>query len=105
MSNPLSLAATPPVPWVLPQECLVRLGDRVERGQILGRLVDRELRVQLTLLKAEAESDIAIRLAESRRNELTQKLARIEKLRTKVHGYASEEEYDPSGSRLKPRGL
>ncbi len=79
--------------WPL-QDCLVRLGDRVKAGQVIGRLVDRELRTQLALLKAEAESDIAIRLAESRRTELTLKLARIEKLRTKAHGYASEEEYD-----------
>ncbi len=76
------------------QDCLVRLGDRVKAGQVLGRLADRELRVQLALRKAEADSDIEVRLAESRRNELKQKVKRVELLRNQVRGYTSEEEYD-----------
>ncbi len=75
-------------------ECLVRLGDRVKAGQVLGRLADRELRTQLARLKVEAQSDIEIRLAEAKRNELIHKLKRIEKLRGKSQGYASDEEYE-----------
>jgi HlyD family secretion protein len=79
--------------WPL-QECLVHLGDRVKEGQVIGRLADRELRIQLALLKAQAESEIEVRLAESKRNELTVKLKRIQKLRDRIIGYTSEEEYD-----------
>ena len=77
------------------RECLVRLGDRVKAGQVLGRLADRELRTQLARLKVEAQSDIEIRLAEARRDELIHKLKRIEKLRGKSQGgYVSDEEYE-----------
>jgi RND family efflux transporter MFP subunit len=77
------------------QDCLVRLGDRVKAGQVIGRLVDRELRVQLALRRAEAESDIEVRLAESRRKELAQKMRRIEKLRNNPKGgYVSDEEHE-----------
>jgi RND family efflux transporter MFP subunit len=76
------------------QESLVRLGDRVKSGQVLGRLVDRELQTQLAVLRAQAESDIEIRLAESQRSELVHKLKRTERLRDNSRGYASEEEYD-----------
>ena len=63
------------------QDSLVRLGDHVNAGQVIGRIFDRDLRVQGALRKAESESDIDVRLAESKRNELAQKLKRIEKLR------------------------
>ncbi len=76
------------------QDCLVQLGDRVKAGQVLGRLFDRELRVQFALRTAEAESDIQVRVALSKRDELAHKLKRIEKLRTNGQVYASEEEHE-----------
>jgi HlyD family secretion protein len=76
------------------QDSLVRLGDHVTKGQVLGRVFDRDLRVQLLRRKAEAASDIDIRLAESKRNELAHKLRRIEKLRGNAQPYASDEEYE-----------
>ena len=76
------------------QDSLVRLGDHVKAGQVIGRVFDRDLRAQVSLRTAEAESDIDVRLSESKRNELAQKLKRIEKLRANAQPYASEEEYE-----------
>jgi RND family efflux transporter MFP subunit len=76
------------------QDSLVRLGDHVKAGQVIGRVFDRDLRVQVSLRTTEAESDIDVRLAESKRNELAQKLKRIEKLRGNAHPYASDEEFE-----------
>jgi RND family efflux transporter MFP subunit len=76
------------------QDSLVRLGDHVNAGQVIGRVFDRDLKVQVTLRKAESESDIDVRLAESKRNELAQKLKRIEKLRGNAQLYVSDEEYE-----------
>jgi cobalt-zinc-cadmium efflux system membrane fusion protein len=47
-------------------EMLVKPGDRVKAGQVLGRLFDAELRAELELRRAEAESDIEIRLGEAK---------------------------------------
>src|SRR5579884_1898093 len=47
-------------------ECLVREGDHVEAGQVLGRLRDADLRAELELRKAEAAGDVVVRLAEAR---------------------------------------
>jgi RND family efflux transporter MFP subunit len=87
------------------QDCLVLLGDQVKAGQVLARLADRELRVQLATLKAEAESDIEIRLAESKRNETVHKMRRVDRLRGKGQGYASEEEYDGARAQLESAEL
>jgi HlyD family secretion protein len=76
------------------QDSLVRLGDHVIAGQVIGRVFDRDLQVQVALRKAESESDIEVRLAESKRNELAQKLKRIEKLRANAQPYASDEEHE-----------
>jgi RND family efflux transporter MFP subunit len=76
------------------QDSLVRLGDHVKAGQVIGRVFDRDLRVQVALRKAESDSDIEVRLAEAKRNELAQKLKRIEKLRGHAQPYASDEEYE-----------
>src|SRR4051794_17987790 len=38
------------------QDCLVRPGDRVKAGQVLGRLQDQEAQAELDLRIAEAES-------------------------------------------------
>jgi cobalt-zinc-cadmium efflux system membrane fusion protein len=47
-------------------EMLVRPGDRVKGGQVLGRLFDSELRAELELRRAEAENDTDIRLGEAK---------------------------------------
>jgi RND family efflux transporter MFP subunit len=47
-------------------EMLVKPGDQVTVGQVLGRLFDAELRAELDLRRAEAESDIEIRLGEAK---------------------------------------
>lgn len=48
------------------QDCLVRPGDRVKAGQLLGRLQDEDVRAEVRLREAEASSDIEVRLAEAR---------------------------------------
>jgi cobalt-zinc-cadmium efflux system membrane fusion protein len=47
-------------------EMLVKPGDQVRAGQVLGRLFDIELRAELELRRAEAESDTDIRLGEAK---------------------------------------
>jgi RND family efflux transporter MFP subunit len=47
-------------------EMLVKAGDRVNAGQVLGRLFDSELRADLELRRAEAENDTDIRLGEAK---------------------------------------
>jgi cobalt-zinc-cadmium efflux system membrane fusion protein len=47
-------------------EMLVKPGDRVKAGQVLGRLFDADLRADLELRRAEAASDIDIRLGEAK---------------------------------------
>jgi cobalt-zinc-cadmium efflux system membrane fusion protein len=47
-------------------EMLVKPGDRVKAGQVLGRLFDAELRAELELRRTEAQSDIEIRLGEAK---------------------------------------
>jgi len=47
-------------------EVLVKPGDRVKAGQVLGRLFDAELRAELDLRRAEAENDTDIRLGEAK---------------------------------------
>jgi hypothetical protein len=71
------------------QDSLVRLGDHVNAGQVIGRIFDRDLQVQVALRRAESESDIDVRLAESKRNESALKLKRIEKLRRNAQPYVS----------------
>lgn len=62
-------------PGVL-QDCLVRPGDRVRAKQVLGRLADGDVRAELALKKAEAESDIEIRLSRAKHAQAIGKLKR-----------------------------
>ena len=48
------------------QDCLVRLGDRVKAGQVLGRLQDEDVKSEVRLREAEASSDVEVRLSEAR---------------------------------------
>jgi RND family efflux transporter MFP subunit len=72
------------------QDCLVRRGDRVEPGQVLGRVADAELRAELELRAAQAEADIDIRVCEARLAQAQNKLQRSETLQRRV--YVSVEE-------------
>jgi RND family efflux transporter MFP subunit len=48
------------------QECAVEPGSHVKAGQVLGRLVDADVRAELQLRELEANSDIDIRLSENK---------------------------------------
>jgi RND family efflux transporter MFP subunit len=72
------------------QDCLVRLGDRVKAGQVLGRVMDREIRAELDLRTAEAENDVDVRVNEARYAEALNKLKRSEALQKRV--FVSTEE-------------
>ena len=61
-------------------EVLVKPGDRVKAGQVLGRLFDAELRAELDLRRAEAENDTDIRLGEAKRALALNKLKASETL-------------------------
>ena len=54
-----------PLPGIL-QDCLVQAGDRVNAGQVLGRIQDREARAEMELRRVQAESDIEVRLNEAK---------------------------------------
>ncbi len=62
------------------QDCLVKPGDRVKAGQVLGRLYDSDLRIDLELKAAEAENDLEIRVSESRSALASSKLKAAESL-------------------------
>ena len=48
------------------QDCLVRTGERVKADQVLGRLQNRDITVEMSLRKAESENALDIRLGENR---------------------------------------
>ena len=75
------------------QECNVQLGDKVKAGQVLGRLGDGELRARLALLEEVANSDIDVRVAESKMKEAGQILKRLENLRQRSKSYITDDEY------------
>lgn len=74
------------------QDCYVRPGDRVEAGQVLGRVMDRDVRAELELRTAEAENDINVRVNEAKYAEAMNRLKRSESLRKRT--FVSTEEID-----------
>ena len=58
------------------RECLVEPGDRVEAGQVLGRLRDDEARAEVQLRELEAKSDIDVRLNEAKKSQADNKMTR-----------------------------
>jgi RND family efflux transporter MFP subunit len=48
------------------KECFVEPGSEVKEGQVLGRLVDADVRAELQLRELEAGSDIDIRLSQNK---------------------------------------
>lgn len=71
-------------------ECLVEPGDRVKRGQVLGRLRDDQARAELELRSAEARDDVEVRLNEAKRAHAMGRLRVSESLRSR--GALSREE-------------
>lgn len=48
--------------WGFLQDCFVKPGDRVKADQILGRLFDKDIRAEMELHAAQADTDIEVRL-------------------------------------------
>ena len=48
------------------QDCLVRRGDRVKAGQVLGRVMDRDIRAELDLRTAEADNLLAVHINQAK---------------------------------------
>ena len=71
-------------------EVRVKVGDSVKAGQVLGRLVDGDIRADLEIRAAEAESDLGIRLCETRLAASQSRLRRSEKLGRQVMISADE---------------
>jgi multidrug efflux pump subunit AcrA (membrane-fusion protein) len=74
------------------QDCLVQLGDRVKAGQVLGRIADREIKVELDLRTAEAENLIDLHISETRGDQAQNRLKRTEKLQKRNTTYVPAEE-------------
>jgi RND family efflux transporter MFP subunit len=74
------------------QDCLVAPGDRIEAGQILGRLQDDEVRAELKLREMAAGSDIQVRLSLAKEAESRNRLARTAALIRR--NASSQEEYN-----------
>ena len=62
------------------QDCLVKPGDKVVAGQVLGRLHDQDLRAELELRAVESENDIDIRLNDAKHSQAMSKLKASESL-------------------------
>ena len=84
-------------------EVRVKVGDTVKEGQILGRLQDGDLRAELEIRAAEADSDIGVRLGEARLAAAHSKLRRSEALARKL--IASAEELDQQRIEAQTRAL
>lgn len=58
------------------RERLVEPGDRVDAGQVLGRLDDDEARAEVNFLELQAKSDVDVRLSEAKKAQVDSKMAR-----------------------------
>jgi RND family efflux transporter MFP subunit len=65
------------------QDCLVKAGDRIRAGQVLGRIQDREARADMDLRQARAESDIEVRLCEAKHAQALARLKASEALKAR----------------------
>jgi RND family efflux transporter MFP subunit len=72
------------------QDVLIKPGDHVSAGQVLGRLFDSELRAELELRLAEAGNDTEVRLGEAKLAQAASKLKASEAL-NKRHLISAEE--------------
>jgi len=74
------------------QDCSVRLGDRVKAGQVLGRIMDRDIQVELEIRTAEAQNLLDVRINETKAGLATNKLKRTQKLQNRNSLYVPAEE-------------
>ncbi len=74
------------------QDCLVRRGDRVKAGQVLGRIMDRDVRAELDLRTAEAQNLLEVRINETKAGLAANKLRRTQKLQNRNTLYVPAEE-------------
>jgi RND family efflux transporter MFP subunit len=78
-------------------EVLVEPGQRVDAGQVLARLEDREIRASIALLRLRAESDLAIDEARSLLELATNELGRVEE----AHRGGAVSDYEVERARLE----
>lgn len=74
------------------QDCLVRAGDRVAAGQVLGHLQNSDVTTAMEVKAARSRSEIAIRLSEAKYAFLLGRLKSSEKLFTR--GLLSADDYN-----------
>ena len=74
------------------KECAVEPGASVKAGQVIGRLIDDDVRAEIKLREAEAASDIDIRLSEAKGARAQAKAARTALLVRR--NAASQEEWN-----------
>ncbi len=67
--------------WSVLQDRLVDPGDRVAAGQVLGRLQDKDLRVEVEMRAAEADDDVEVRLGQAKYDRALVRLKGSEALR------------------------
>jgi RND family efflux transporter MFP subunit len=84
-------------------EVRVKVGDAVKAGQVLGRLQDGEIRAEMEVRAAEAESDVGVRLSEARLAVAQSKQRRAEKLGRQV--MLSAEEVEQQRNETESRAL
>jgi RND family efflux transporter MFP subunit len=72
------------------QDRLVKLGDRVKAGQVLGRLFDKVVRAEMDLNAAVADNDLVIRMSKAELALAENKLRKTEALAKRQ--YVTEEE-------------
>lgn len=79
------------LPSVL-QDRLVRRGDAVKAGQVLGRLFDQEVRAERDISAAAAENDVEVRIARAEYTRAYNKFAKTQTLHKRQ--FISSEEVD-----------
>ena len=92
-SSQIGVAAMETTATIL-QDCYVKEGDRVKTGQVLGRIMDKDLRAELELKTAMAENDIEVRVTEGKYAQSLSRLKRSDNLLRRGRDLISEEEYN-----------
>jgi RND family efflux transporter MFP subunit len=83
-SSLIGVANMGPTSSSILQDCLVRRGDRVQAGQVLGRVMDRDIRAELDLRAAQSANDTEVRLNEAKYAQALNRLKRSEALQKRV---------------------
>ncbi len=91
-SSLIGVAHMGTTPSSILQDCLVRRGDRVKAGQVLGRIMDRDIRAELDLRTAEAQNLLEVRINETKAGLAINKLKRTQKLQNRNTLFVPAEE-------------